>query len=279
MIKHPIIFRSSKHKDQRVRHDMRIYTLNAGSRPRFCELAGGVGYLPSVQCDPIPVGCGRIWYGELTRIYRDLPAELQGRLERPFPVSPQKFVAVANEVRKALGLGADESLDPGAPIGHYTFKVLNERIADLSSPMIGGHIISQRFVDFLLEGKFTGWDTAPVDLLTRNPADSKPKVFELVVTGSGGEADAYPRRELAIRCPVCGYEKYTRPTLVRLALDPAQWDGSDLFRFEDWYRSYTFLSERLAEALLASRLTNIRLRDMETMMSMWNGTFDIRSGL
>ena len=106
---------------------------------------------------------------------------------------------------------------------------------------------------------------------------SVPTIFELVATGRGGKADAYPNKELAIRCSVCGYEKYTRRKLTRLGLDPEQWDGSDVFRFDDWYRSYIFITERLADALRMSSLTNFRLRDMDIMISKWNGTFDIRS--
>jgi hypothetical protein len=84
-----------------------------------------------------------------------------------------------------------------------------------------------------------------------------PKLFEFVVTGWGGWAAPAAGVSLVESCPACGDKIYKIAEPSRL-IDPAAWDGSDLFIV--WpLPGYRFASDRLANILRQEKVSGVEL--------------------
>jgi hypothetical protein len=119
-------------------------------------------------------------------------------------------------------------------------------------------LVSQRVLDIFDKHHVTGFEVKPVKVSHRRKNQGQPpELFELVVVGWGGVAAAASHPKLKYWCPHCHHKHYTIGAPSRL-IDPAQWDGSDLFMV--WpLPNYRFVSDRLADILRRERVSGVKL--------------------
>ena len=179
---------------------MKIFSLDEGldptqSKRRYCEIADGVVHVNAIRCNPPPHGCGEIWYIG-GRIYKEVPQGRELRRRPRGPVSPEQFQELATDIRRAIDLSVDAPIVSGMDIGSFHLSIQHANLVDLSSPIIGALIASDKFVDFLQQGGFTGWRSEPVVVTARRPSLPEPRLHELVAVGSGGNAMTFPVKRL-----------------------------------------------------------------------------------
>lgn len=124
--------------------------------------------------------------------------------------------------------------------------------------------LAQRPTDFaqgarsFQKHRVTGFDVRPAK--TAYPKGIKarpPELFELVVTGWGGWGAPAAGVTLAWSCSACGDKDYRIAEPSRL-IDPAAWDGSDLFIV--WpLPNFRFASSRLAGILRSEKILGVQL--------------------
>jgi hypothetical protein len=119
-------------------------------------------------------------------------------------------------------------------------------------------LVSQRVLDLFKEYRVTGFQPMPAKTSYPKPITARPpKLFEFIVTGWGGWAAPAAGVSLVESCPACGDKIYTIAEPSRL-IDPAAWDGSDLFLV--WpLPGYRFVSDRLAAILRQEKASGVEL--------------------
>jgi hypothetical protein len=119
-------------------------------------------------------------------------------------------------------------------------------------------LVSQRMLDIFDKHRVTGFEVKPVKVSHRRKNQGQPpELFELVVVGWGGVAAAAAGPKLKYWCPGCQHKIYTIAEPSRL-IDPAQWDGSDLFMV--WpLPHHCFVSDRLADILRRAQVSGAKL--------------------
>lgn len=115
-------------------------------------------------------------------------------------------------------------------------------LTDIVGTYWGVYLMSDRMVSFLTEHRVSGWRPVPVEIesdLALGP------LWLLVITGTAG--------------PIYGINEARRQGLPALGqyLDPAEWDGSDLFVPAN--TSEILVTSSCAELLKRARLRNLRL--------------------
>jgi len=119
-------------------------------------------------------------------------------------------------------------------------------------------LVSQRVLDLFKKYRVTGFQPMPAKTSYPKTIRARPpKLFELVVTGWGGWAAPAAGVSLVESCPACGDKIYAIAEPRRL-IDPAAWDGSDLFVV--WpLPGYRFASDRLANILRQEKVSGVEL--------------------
>lgn len=84
----------------------------------------------------------------------------------------------------------------------------------------------------------------------------------LLITGRGGSIVESSGLRLKSVCPACRRQRWTQPGRG-LRIDPAQWDGSDFFRVEEY--SPIIITERAADVLNAAGLSNFKATPAESI--------------
>lgn len=82
-----------------------------------------------------------------------------------------------------------------------------------------------------------------------------PKLWELVVTGSGGAAHESSGIVELFRCASCGLVRYSAFE-HGITVDESKYDGSDFFTVSE-YPKYVLVSERAKAVIEQARLTNV----------------------
>lgn len=218
--------------------------------------------LPSVKC--------RACWGLLTNhhlfIRQDLPEGRPLWKRHEHHVWPQEFALIAEKARKALQLAADIPLLPGTRIHRLYVRATCVPSADFEWPDLFRCVITERVRQFMTNNGFTGWHVEPA-IITKTPAKVViPPFYELVVDGRGGKPIVEPPIEVGFFCEECGAAEYQSVVPTRLELDEREWDGSDLFHFHGFFSPYVFVSERFAQALEMSSLSNYELESMEVFL-------------
>jgi hypothetical protein len=121
-------------------------------------------------------------------------------------------------------------------------------------------VVSRRVIDLLERGRFTGWDSYPVDLVDkhRHPV---PGYAGLMITGRCDPVDL-SRSELVVR----EYPGGWFPKFRGQFFASESWDGSDLFMERADERGATshtmHASARLVDVLRRARIRNLRIEDL-----------------
>lgn len=150
----------------------------------------------------------------------------------------------------------------GDRIGDLDVVLPSPRIGDFSWTWISECIITEPVLSSFRAAEFTGFDVRPVTVsrTKRVPKGTQvqiPTLWELVVTGRGGDAAPESGIRLFYQCDACGMKEYSsfRNGII---VDDAQWDGSDFFTVNGYPR-FILVTERVADIIAANELTNCAL--------------------
>jgi hypothetical protein len=143
----------------------------------------------------------------------------------------------------------------------------SSRIGDFSWVPGGEIIVSQRVKAIFEEHNVTGCKYGPVEMIDpEDPEDpivvklpyEGPPLYELIITGSGGNAAEESGIKIEEKCDHCGsasYLPFDRRIDV-LIIDPANWDGSDVFKIIEM-GNCTFITEKVKSLIEAHKFTNV----------------------
>jgi hypothetical protein len=127
----------------------------------------------------------------------------------------------------------------------------------------GGHfILSDRVVEALRAGKFTGWSTYPVRIIGKD-GDEIPGYHGLAITGRCGPIDDLKSEVIK----QLGSSKFVR---VRgLFFDEKTWDGSDVFLIG--HGGHICVTEAVYDAVMALKPRNIKFTRLDEVSLMLTG--------
>jgi len=147
---------------------------------------------------------------------------------------------------------------PPEPVAH---EVTEGRVAYdfVGTEYVAIKLISDRFVEVLNTGGFTGWATFPVTLA--KPGEAIEGYHGLAVRGRSGPIDDSLSEQIVLPPPVPTGR--ARSGLRGRYFAPESWDGSDVFVPRD--SGWVFMTEAVASALREEEVTNIGLEVLSTM--------------
>jgi hypothetical protein len=131
-------------------------------------------------------------------------------------------------------------------------------LRDFTWTWLSGVLISPRVLELFEKHHVTGFEARPAAVsYPKGIKAAAPEMFELIVTGWGGFAAPAAGVSLLKWCPDCEHKNYGIAEPSRL-IDPAAWDGSDLFIV--WpLPGFRFASDRLASILRQERVSGLEL--------------------
>jgi hypothetical protein len=146
----------------------------------------------------------------------------------------------------------------GKRLGELSVIAHPNGIKDFTWTWLNDVLVSPRVVDLFDKHRVTGFEVMNARVFYPETIKAvPPEMLELVVTGWGGFAASAAGVTLAKWCPACEHKLYAIAEPSRL-IDPAAWDGSDLFIV--WpLPGYRFVSDRLASILRQERVSGIEL--------------------
>jgi hypothetical protein len=115
-------------------------------------------------------------------------------------------------------------------------------------------IVSDRVVAALRDGGFTGWTTYAVEIFDEH-GGAVPGFHGLAATGRSGPI--VKSLSPLMHFPVVPGGRPV-PQRVGIRFDPETWDGNDVFMPEG--TAWKIVTQPVRDALLASKVTNIRLQ-------------------
>jgi hypothetical protein len=173
---------------------------------------------------------------------------------------PNRLAVEAPDIRhEPIICSANERHKSGVRrIGDLSITVPSSFVKDFTWSWSSDILISQKVLDIFEKHNVTGFKATPAKVIYSNSTNIKPPtLFELVVTGWGGNGAATADVKLLESCPSCGHKHYSIAEPSHL-IDPAAWDGSDLFIV--WpIPKYRFASDRLANIMREERISGVKL--------------------
>lgn len=136
--------------------------------------------------------------------------------------------------------------------------VLSWNVVDFSRTMLSDIIVADHALQVIREAGLTGFEVqlAIVEGVPAGVTPSDlPKLWELVVTGSGGAAHESSGIVELFRCASCGLVRYSAFE-HGITVDESKYDGSDFFTVSE-YPKYVLVSERAKAVIEQARLTNV----------------------
>ena len=119
-------------------------------------------------------------------------------------------------------------------------------------------LISPKALRMLEKHHVTGFDVRPVIAQYPKPIKARPpELYEVIVTGWAGLPSREAKLVVTRSCSACGDTHYSIGNPSKL-LNPAAWDGSDLFMVWPFPR-HPFASDRLASIIRQEKLSGLKL--------------------
>lgn len=155
----------------------------------------------------------------------------------------------------------------GPRVMDLTIKLPSPRIADFVWTWYGECIVVDRVLDLLRRAGFTGFEARPVRVdrvknLRKPTSFSAPVLWELKITGRGGDADARSGIRVIETCATCDMVQYSS-FKHGIIVDEHNWDGSDFFTLN--YPDYILVTERVKDFIIKERLVNCALVPSEEL--------------
>ncbi|MBI5650984.1 MAG: hypothetical protein HZC40_11160, partial [Chloroflexi bacterium] len=155
----------------------------------------------------------------------------------------------------------------GIRIGNLAVILPSRKVGDFIWTWVSDCLITNKVLLLFREAGLTGFTVNPAMVKLKTQRNKKliepPTLWELVVTGKGGDADPISGIRLIYTCPHCGMKKYSsfRNGII---VDERVWDGSDFFTVTGY--QFILVTERVKELVTRNALTNcvlIRSQDLE----------------
>ena len=175
------------------------------------------------------------------------------------PANQRRATLVPDTKHEQLVCSSDDGHNRGGRrLGDLSVTIDPSGIKDFTWTWRSDLLVSRRVLDLFEKYRVTGFETRPVTISYVKPSQAPPpEMFEIVVTGWAGMAAPAAGVTLVESCPACAYKTYSIAEPRRL-IDPATWDGSDLFIV--WpLPLYRFISNRLADILRQERIAGVKL--------------------
>jgi hypothetical protein len=122
-------------------------------------------------------------------------------------------------------------------------------------------VVPDRTLSLFKNAGFTGFEARSVKVekiegLSRKQSEQPaiPPLWELVITGQGGDAAAESKIRLIDHCEGCGYKEYSS-FHNGIVVDETNWDGSDFFTVNG-YTKFILVTERVKNLIMSHQLTN-----------------------
>jgi len=150
---------------------------------------------------------------------------------------------------------------PGKRIGDLIVVLPSEKVGDFVWSWHGDYLLTDRVLHLFQEAGFSGFTVKPVEVRPKTEKGkvlgALPTLWELVITGKGGDADPKSGIRLIYTCPHCGMIRYSsfRNGII---VNEQSWDGSDFFTISG-YRKFMLVTERVKKFIIEHGLTNCAL--------------------
>jgi hypothetical protein len=164
------------------------------------------------------------------------------------------------------------SLDPrhrrgGTRTGNLQLILPTSRPSDFIWTWMGP-VVKNDVLSVFKSGGFTGFEAEPASILEikgRGPGREKlfPDVWELKITGKGGDAHPDSGIHLLYSCPECGYTRYSS-FQEGILVNQQNWDRSDFFTISG-YPLFTMITERVKDAIVSNKFTNCAIIKTEDL--------------
>jgi hypothetical protein len=156
-------------------------------------------------------------------------------------------------------------------ITDLTINLRGAKVGDFHWTWYSELLATERVTDLLLKEGFTGFEPRPVTIRkvkTKNPVVEPPsKLWEIKVTGQGGEADPACGVRLLpeLGCEACNMKKYSDYT-NGIIVNEKSWDGSDFFTVIP-YPKFFLITERVKEFIMKNGFTNCLIVNSRDLVS------------
>ncbi|MDA8215416.1 MAG: hypothetical protein M0Z64_09105 [Nitrospiraceae bacterium] len=149
----------------------------------------------------------------------------------------------------------------GKRIGELKIILSSAKIGDFVWTWYSDCLITDRVYKLFKEAGFTGFKVFPVTVKkikrkAKNVEEGIPRLWELVVTGKGGNAHPDSGIRMFYKCDACGLIKYSsfRNGII---VNKSEWDGSDFFAVNGY--SFILVTERVKQFIIEHKFTNCAL--------------------
>ncbi len=156
----------------------------------------------------------------------------------------------------------------GKRIGDLRVDLPSSKVPHFIATILGDWIITDEVAKLFEGAGFTGYELKPVtvDKVRRGNKQEVPQLWELIITGLGGDAHPKSGINLKYECSACGYSKYSGFT-KGLYIDATQWDGSDFFYV--WpLPKFVIVAERVKKYIESHKLKNCKFIPTEDLVSV-----------
>lgn len=163
-------------------------------------------------------------------------------------------------------------LDPrhrrgGKRLGNLQLILPTSKLSDFMWTWMGP-VVTKKVLELFNYSGFTGYEALPATIIKmRNRRRSTeipiPEVWELKITGKGG--DAHPDSDIRVLyvCPECGYTRYSS-FQEGIIVDNNKWDGTDFFTVNG-YPLFFLIAKRVKDLIVDNKLTNCAIIKTEDL--------------
>lgn len=146
---------------------------------------------------------------------------------------------------------------------HLILNLTHKRVGDFIWGYFGQCIVNSKVKEAFERESLTGYKLNQVEFdQVKDPDVPGFKdftFFELVVTGSGGNAHKESGLYLVKECSYCGLKRYSSYQ-NGLIVDERNWDGTDIFSLVE-HPGHILVNEKVKDLILANEFTNCTLED------------------
>jgi hypothetical protein len=148
----------------------------------------------------------------------------------------------------------------GRRIGNLVITLPSEGVGDFVWTWYSDCLITDKVLQLFQRADFAGFTVNPVVVKPKTEKGKKmtivPVLWELIVTGQGGNAHPDSGIRLIYTCPHCGLAKYSsfRNGII---IDELAWDGSDFFTVTGY--QFILITERVKSLIIRHNLANCAL--------------------
>ena len=129
---------------------------------------------------------------------------------------------------------------------NLSIRIKSKVIGDFITTVYSDLLITDKVVNIFAVNKLTGYELRRVDVCNK---DLPYNIWELIITGKGGEAHKDSGIVFKRQCEYCKHTVYSAFTNgIGIIVDENNWDGSDLFTINA-YSKYILVNEKVKDLI------------------------------